>query len=347
MGDRVDPARARPVPFCRHGLRPPPEMSPLVLVDAVPERRLASCIRTASCSSDRSPSRPKTAPATSSSPIFSWAAEYSGSLTGDGFSFRSGIVHLHIGAAARTGRVMDDEQSAVGARHRARHDDGVVVGKYLEHLEIEDRGGLIAHLPRHPHPFAHAPGIRAVADRSAVAEILVGAVGAGKAGEMVALDDAGVAVALGDAGYVDLIADLEHVGSRNRLSELQLGLAAAFELARFDSGRDVGLGEMAALAAGDAAELFFAEGNLHGFIAVSRRGLQLGDGAWTERQHGGSAHAAGGVGHLGHPYFFSNQSGQHRPYSSLISTSTPAARSSLPSASMVCWVGSRTSSRRL
>src|SRR5208282_721127 len=232
MGDRVDPARARPVPFCRHGLRPPPEMSPLVLVDAVPERRLASCIRTASCSSDRSPSRPKTAPATSSSPTFSWAAEYSGSLTGDRFLVRSGIGHPHIGAAARAGGVMNDEQSAVGSGHRARDDDCVVAGKYLEHLEIQDGGSLIAHLPRHPHPFAHASGIRAVTDRSAVAEILVGAVRAGEAGEVVALDDAGVAVALGDAGYIDLVADLEHVGSRDRLSELQLALAAAFELAR-------------------------------------------------------------------------------------------------------------------
>ena len=62
------------------------------------------------------------------------------------------------------------------------------------------------------------------------------------------------------------------------------------------------------------------------------------------------ANAAGGVGHLGHPDFFSNHPNQCLsigPYSSLISTSTPAARSSLPSASIVCWVGSRTSSRRL
>src|SRR4029450_755582 len=40
-------------------------------------------------------------------------------------------------------------------------------------------------------------------------------------------------------------------------------------------------------------------------------------------------------------------SGDAMPYWSLISTSTPAARSSLPSASIVCCVGSRMSSRRL
>src|SRR5579862_6171752 len=175
IGERVEPARARPVPFCRHGLRPPPEMSPLVLVDAVPERRFASCIRTASCSSETSPSRPKTLPATSSSPTFSCAAEYSGSFTGDtaGFSFfmlRSGTGrHLHVGALARAGRMMDREQSAVGSGHRARDDDCIVFGKNLEHFEIEDGGSLIAHLPRHPHPFAHASGVGAVTDRAAVA----------------------------------------------------------------------------------------------------------------------------------------------------------------------------------
>src|SRR3984957_8607299 len=125
MGERVEPARARPVPFCRHGLRPPPEMSPLVLVDAVPERRFASCIRTASCSNDTSPSPPKTLPAASSTPIFSCAAEYSGSFTGDAdcFSFfmlRSGTdCHLDVGALARPGRMMDRKQSAVGSGHRA------------------------------------------------------------------------------------------------------------------------------------------------------------------------------------------------------------------------------------
>src|SRR5579863_2052667 len=107
-------------------------MRPLVLVDAVPERRFASCIRTASCSRDTSPSRPKTLPATSGSPTFSCAAEYSGSLTGDAvnFSLRSGTgVHLYIRAAAWTGRMINGEQRAVGPGHGARNDDRVVVGK--------------------------------------------------------------------------------------------------------------------------------------------------------------------------------------------------------------------------
>src|SRR6266481_1232503 len=328
-------------------------MRPLVLVDAVPERRLASCIRTASCSSDTSPSRPKTLPLTSSSPTFSCDAEYSGSFTGEAdcfslFSLRSGTgYHLGARAATRTGRMINRQQRSVGSGHCARDDDRVVVGKNLDHFEVKNRGGRIAHLPRHSHSFAHAAGIRTVTDRAAVAEIFVSAVRAGESGEMVALDYAGVAVSLRDSGYVDLIAHLENVASRDRLSERQLAFAATLELARLDAGRDVGLGEMPAHCAGHAAHLALAERDLHAVVAVSCGGLHLRHRAWPERQHGGGANAARRVGHLGHPDFLSNQSGQHRPYSSLISTSTPAARSSLPSASMVCWVGSRTSSRRL
>ena len=35
-GIRLEPARARPVPFCRHGLAPEPETCPRDLAEAVP-----------------------------------------------------------------------------------------------------------------------------------------------------------------------------------------------------------------------------------------------------------------------------------------------------------------------
>src|SRR3989344_9135538 len=40
-GDRMDPWRARPVPFCFQGFLPPPRTSPRVLVLATGRRRLA------------------------------------------------------------------------------------------------------------------------------------------------------------------------------------------------------------------------------------------------------------------------------------------------------------------
>ena len=41
QGERMEPARARPVPFWRHGFLPPPRTSPRVLVECVPWRLLA------------------------------------------------------------------------------------------------------------------------------------------------------------------------------------------------------------------------------------------------------------------------------------------------------------------
>ena len=42
-GARVEPWRARPVPFCRYGFLPPPRTSPRVLVECVPWRAAARC----------------------------------------------------------------------------------------------------------------------------------------------------------------------------------------------------------------------------------------------------------------------------------------------------------------
>src|ERR1700686_644534 len=46
IGERLEPARARPVPFWRQGLAPPPETRPRVFVAAVPRRRAACSART-------------------------------------------------------------------------------------------------------------------------------------------------------------------------------------------------------------------------------------------------------------------------------------------------------------
>src|SRR5438128_205396 len=46
--ERLEPERARPVCFCFHGLRPPPDTSPRRRVSAEPARRLASVATTTS-----------------------------------------------------------------------------------------------------------------------------------------------------------------------------------------------------------------------------------------------------------------------------------------------------------
>src|SRR3954452_19027683 len=60
-GDRLEAARARPVPFWRHGLAPPPRTMPRVLVACVPWRRAASSARTDSWTSGSWNSAPKAA----------------------------------------------------------------------------------------------------------------------------------------------------------------------------------------------------------------------------------------------------------------------------------------------
>src|SRR3954468_25113266 len=50
-GERIEPWRARPVPFWRHGFAPPPRTLPPVFVAAVPRRRALSSARIDSCTS--------------------------------------------------------------------------------------------------------------------------------------------------------------------------------------------------------------------------------------------------------------------------------------------------------
>src|SRR5688500_11639551 len=64
----MEPARARPVPFWRHGLAPPPRTTPRVFVDAVPFRRALSSARTDSCTSGPLKRAPNAVVSSSTSP---------------------------------------------------------------------------------------------------------------------------------------------------------------------------------------------------------------------------------------------------------------------------------------
>src|SRR5262245_48208421 len=57
---RIEPWRARPVPFCLQGFRPPPETSLRPLVSWVPARRAASSFTTLWCRSGTRTAPPKT-----------------------------------------------------------------------------------------------------------------------------------------------------------------------------------------------------------------------------------------------------------------------------------------------
>src|SRR6185437_4484593 len=108
-GARIDPWRARPVPFWRHGFAPPPDTLPRVRVEAVPRRRALSSARTVSCTSGMLKRASKVAASSVTVPPPRTGAE------------RSAIgAHLHR-SALRTGHGSADEQQVLARDHL---DDG-------------------------------------------------------------------------------------------------------------------------------------------------------------------------------------------------------------------------------
>src|SRR3954469_2327877 len=177
MGEREEPARARPVPFWRHGLAPPPRTWPRGFGEWVPWRRAASSARTDSCTSGSWNSAPKAA---SSSVIF-LVPPRTGAWLAIG-------AHLHDGVA-RAGDRAADEQQVVG---RAHVDDG----------DAALRDALVAHLARQAHALEHARGRGRGADGAGRAHV-VRAVALGARAEAVALDRALEALALRGARDLD------------------------------------------------------------------------------------------------------------------------------------------------
>src|SRR5690606_40475763 len=102
-------------------------------------------------------------------------------------------------------RVADLHVAVLAAGDRTADQDQPLVGQHLGDLEVLDGHGLVAHLAGHPLALEHAAGGQATADRAAVTEDLVLAVGPLLAGHVVALHHALVALALAGPGHVDLL----------------------------------------------------------------------------------------------------------------------------------------------
>src|SRR6202008_4612369 len=100
-GARIEPWRARPVPFWRHGFAPPPETLPRVLVAGVPRRRAASSATTTSCTSG-----PLKAVSNTSASSCTAAPPPSVAASGIG-------AHLHGAALGARDRAADEHQVAV------------------------------------------------------------------------------------------------------------------------------------------------------------------------------------------------------------------------------------------
>src|SRR5512133_2635663 len=274
IGERDEPARARPVPFWRQGLAPPPRTSPRVLVAAVPWRRALSSARTHSCTSGPLKRAPKAA--SSSLTFFVLAAPRIGASLGIG-------AHLHD-AVARTG-------------HRAAHQEQVALGVDAHDLQALLGDALVAHLAGATDALEHARGIRGGADRARSAHV-VRAVGLRPGREAVALDRALEALALRDARDLDPIALGERVGLE-RLADRQLARLVA-ELDDVLERRRIGLLEVAELGLGDVLLLDGAERELHGLVAVALERADAGHRARPRLQDGDALHAPVLQEELGH-----------------------------------------------
>src|SRR3954451_3750591 len=255
-GARIEPWRARPVPFWRHGFAPPPRTVPRVFVDAVPWRRALSSARTDSCTSGPLKRAPNAV--SSRSTLFEPPRTFALAIG----------AHLHD-AVARSGHGAADHQE-------------VRAGVDAHDLEALLRDALVAHLAGAADALEHASRIRRGADRARRADV-VRAVRHGAAGEVVALDGALEALALRGAGDLELLAGLEGL-DRHGLADGQLaGLVA--ELDDVLHRRGVGLAQVAELALGEVLLAHRAERELDGLVAVAVERADAGHGTGPGLEH--------------------------------------------------------------
>src|SRR3954452_21405666 len=239
-GARIEPWRARPVPFWRHGFAPPPRTLPRVFVDDVPRRRALSSARTDSWTSGPL----KRAP--------------------NAVSSRSTVFEPPRTEALAIGTHLHDAVARAGDR-AAQHQQ--VVARVDAHdLEAALRDALVAHLARPADALEDARGIRGGADGARRAHV-VRAVADGAAGEVVALDRALEALALRDAGDLDRLAGLERLDCDGLPDRQLAGLVA--ELDDVLHRRRVGLAQVAELGLGQVLLARGAERELDGLVAAA------------------------------------------------------------------------------
>src|SRR3954468_23773712 len=239
-GEGIEPWRARPVPFWRHGFAPPPRTLPRVFVDAVPWRRALSSARTDSCTSGPLKRAPNAV--SSRSTLFEPPRTFALAIG----------AHLH--------------DAVVRPRHGAADHQEDRAGFDAHDLEALLRHALVAHLSRAAYALEHAGRICGGADRARRAHV-VRSVRDGAAGEVVALDGALEALALRGPGDLHLVAGLERFAG-HRVADGQLaGLVA--ELDDVLHRRGVGLAQVAQLALRQVLLARRAERELDGLVAVA------------------------------------------------------------------------------
>src|SRR5262249_23255795 len=143
---RIEPWRARPVPFWRHGFFSPPETSLRPRVSWVPTRRSASSLVTAWCRRGTRTSTPNPVGFSSRVPACLPCAPTTLTVGMALFLLRGllllGLVRLHA--------LAHHHQAAVGPGHGAAEQDEVLLGHHSHHAEVEHRALDATHATGQP-----------------------------------------------------------------------------------------------------------------------------------------------------------------------------------------------------
>src|ERR1700761_2445220 len=247
--------------------------------------------------------------------------------------------------------VAHQDPAAFDARHRAFDQDQAALDVGLHNFEIERSHPVDAEVAGHLFVLERLARVLTAAGRADRAVRNRDAVGRAQAGKIPPLHAAGKPLAGRGAGDVDKLADHEMIGGDLGADRNERVVVDA-EFGELALGLDLGDGEMAAIGPVGALHLTGAGTELQRHIAVLVLGTVADHLAIAETEHR-HRHVFAGIGEQPHHAdLLREHPGTHGkiPYRacySLISTSTPAARSSFISASTVCGVGSTISRSRL
>src|SRR5262249_46922904 len=200
---RIEPWRARPVPFCFQGFLPPPETSLRPLVSCVPARRAASSFTTVWCRSGTRTAPPKTSADSSSC---SCALPFASS-TGTVGMLLGLFGFLLLGLGLLHALAHHHDRPGVTGNGSAQQDE-VLLGEDPHHGQVEHGAPVTAHPPRQLVARPDARGIGRGADGAGRA-MEHRAVGRLAAEPAVALHAALEALALGHADHVHELARAE------------------------------------------------------------------------------------------------------------------------------------------
>src|SRR6266436_273460 len=279
-GLEVMPARARPVPFWRHGFLVERLTAPRSFCARVPRRAFAWNATTIWFT------------------ILSSMARLGSALLRVGLRCRRGrLGGLRRGFRGRRlgglghglgnlDRGPHDHVAPARTGHRALDEQELPLGIDADDLQIQNRAAHVAEVAGHALAGKYSRRALVLAGRAGLVVRDRVAVGGAVGREMVTLDHAGKTLADGDALHVHLLPDLEDLDA-DLAADLQVGevLGPGAEFAQRVAGFDARLGEMPGEGFVDSAGAALAERHLDGCIAILLGALDLGHAVVGDVQH--------------------------------------------------------------